>query len=273
MFRTGFVVFLALAALQARASTDPVATINDRKISLKEFQEKYAQTEVAFNRPDQETFLEDLVRYEMGVMEAERRGLDKDPIIKERMRQEMYKLLLERELGDKVQAIKINESEMKASYERSPEIRSSHILIEVKPNAGREEIAAARKRAEEILKEVRASKRPFEELVRLYTDDTLSKPAGGDIGFQSRVSAVPTYYDALVKLKKNDIAPSLIRTSYGFHIAKLTDRRSYNQADKTQIRAVVFEEKRKQIFDAYFKKLRAQYKIQTNRAALKGDAQ
>jgi parvulin-like peptidyl-prolyl isomerase len=252
-----------------QAFAQNLAVVGGTPITLQEFQKKYDEIKrQAINPPSPELFLEDLVRYELGVQEANKRGLKNDPIVQERFKQELYKALIEKELGKKVDGIKVNESEMKAHYRKNPELRSSHILIEFKPDANEEQIATARKRAEEILKEVRASKRPFEELVRLYSDDNLSKRNGGDIGFQSRMTVVPTYYDSLSKLKKGEIGGP-IRTLYGFHIVKLTDIRPYENANKKQIRAAVFDEKRKVLFDTYFKNLKNRYTVEKNDALLK----
>ncbi|MCB0357525.1 MAG: peptidyl-prolyl cis-trans isomerase, partial [Bdellovibrionales bacterium] len=149
----------------------------------------------------------------------------------------------------------------------NPELRTSHILVEIKPGASKQQIAEAEKRAKEIYEEVRRSKRPFEELVKLYTDDTMSKTTGGDIGYQSRVTLVPTYYDTAKNMKVGEVR-GIIRTIYGFHIIKLTGRRDYQQANKRQIRAAVFDEKRKILFDKYFEGLKRKYTIKKNAQAI-----
>jgi parvulin-like peptidyl-prolyl isomerase len=251
--------FVSYSAVYAQGQT--VASVNNSKITLKDFQAKYnAVKKESINAPPPELFLEDLVRFEMGAQEAEKLKLDQDPVVKENMRREMYKGLLERELGKQVDAINVSENEMKEFYKKFPEIRSSHILIEFPADPTDAQRDAALKRADEILKEVKSSKRPFEELVKLYSDDNLSKMNGGDIGFQSRVTVVPPYYDLLMKLKPNEVGGP-VRTLYGFHIVKVTGRRTYQDANKRQIRAAVFDEKRKVIFDKYFGKLRSKYKI------------
>jgi peptidyl-prolyl cis-trans isomerase C/peptidyl-prolyl cis-trans isomerase D len=164
--------------------------------------------------------------------------------------------------------MQVTDQEMAAWYKRNPEIRTSHILIEFKPGSSPEQIAEAKKRAGEILDEVKKSKRPFEELVKLYSDDPLSKQAGGDVGWQSRVTLMPSYYDATTQMKVGELR-GLIETPFGFHIIKLTGRRSFEEANKRQIRAAVYDEKRKNAFDDYFEKLKKQYTIKTNPAALR----
>lgn len=262
-------IFSSIYAFTAQAQV-VVATVGKKKITLKEFNQKYEEVKKnTINPPAPNLFLEDLIRYEMGLQEAKKKKLDKDPIVRERFNQELYKALLEKQIGDEVSKIKISEKEMQAYYRKNPELRLSHILIEFKPGSSAKEIAEARKRAEEIYAEVKKSKRPFEDLVKLYSDDSLSKNSGGDIQYQSRITIVPPIYEAALKMKVGSVR-GIIRTQYGFHIIKLTGKRSYQQANKRQLRAAVFDFKRKKIFDKYFVGLSKKYKVQRNRQALKG---
>jgi len=260
---------LSLSAF-AQKPTDVVATVGNKNITFQEFDKKYKEVlAVAIaNPPTKEQFLEDLVRYELGVQEAKKRKIDQDPATVERFNQEMYKVLLEKELGQKVQDIKTSEAEMKAWYAKNPSLRTSHILFEVKPGATAEQRAEAKERANKILSEVKASKRPFEELVKIYTDDAISKQTGGDVGWQSRISILPSYYDVALGMKVGEIK-GLVETPYGFHIIKLTGKQSYEEADHKAIRAAVFDEKRKQLFDAYFNKLKAGTPVKMNTSIIK----
>ena len=180
----------------------------------------------------------------------------------------MPKALLEKELGPRIQKIQVSDKEMQTWYAKNPELRTSHILIEYKAGATPAQIAEAKKRANEIYDEVKKSKRPFEELVKLYSDDALSKQAGGDIGWQSRVTLVPSYYEAASDMKVGEVR-GLIESQFGFHVIKLTGRRSFENANKRQLRAAVYDEKRKQIFNEYFEKLKKSYSIKENTSAIK----
>lgn len=249
----------------AQKGSDVVATVGSQKITLEQFNKKYAEvlSQVSVNPPSKKLFLEDMVRYELGIQEAKKRNLEKDPLVADRINQEIYKGLLEKELGKKVQNIKVSDNEMKEWYIKNPQIRLSVLIIEVKPGATAEQRAEAKKRATEILSEVKKSKRPFEELVRLYSDDTTTKNIGGDVGWQSRITLNPAYYDAANKLKLNEMS-DLIETAYGFQIVKLTGKHSYEEAPKREIRMAVFDEKRKILFDDFFVGIKKQYKIETN---------
>lgn len=263
------ILLLISATAFAQKSTDIVAQVGKKSITLEDFNKKYNEVKSqTINPPTKEQFLEDLVRFEMGVQEAEKRNLQKDPIVQSRFDQELYKALLEKDIGQRVQKIQVSDAEMKAWYAKNPELRTSHILIEFKAGATPAQVAEAKKRATEIYDEVKKSKRPFEELVKLYSDDALSKQVGGDIGWQSRVTLVPNYYGAVVNMKVGEIT-GLIETQFGFHVVKLTGRRSFENANKRQIRAAVFDEKRKQVFNDYFDKMKKSYPIKENKSLLK----
>jgi peptidyl-prolyl cis-trans isomerase C/peptidyl-prolyl cis-trans isomerase D len=264
---------MALAQGQAsgasQASGEILAIIGNRQISLSDFNRRFEEvSRIAANPPTKAQFLEELIRYEVGLQEAKKRGLEKDPVIRDRMEQELYKGFLEKELTHRISAAKISDKDLQAYYRNNPEVRSAHILIEVRPDATAEMRAQARKRAQEIFEEVRKSRRPFQELVKMYSDDIATKEIGGDLGFQTRISLLPQIYDNLVQMKPGEIRGPFESPS-GFHIIRLTERRRFESADMRQLRALVFDEKRKEVFNQYFEKLKQNYTIQINRNLLK----
>lgn len=263
------VLICSMVAFGQKKEDEVVASIGNTKITVKDFNEKFNQAirNSVNPPPTKKQFLEELVRFEVGVQEAEKRNLDRDPIVRDAMRRELYKGLLEKELGMKVQNMPISEAEMAEHYKRNPEVRFSHILFELKPNPTPEQRNEAMARANGILDEVKKSKRPFPELVKLYSDDPLSKQVGGDAGWQSRLTIVPQLYDAALNGKTGEIK-GLIETQFGFHIIKITDRRSYENASKRSVRLSVFEEKRKKIFDEYMEKLKKNYSIKSTPSLL-----
>jgi peptidyl-prolyl cis-trans isomerase C/peptidyl-prolyl cis-trans isomerase D len=252
----------------ARAHADVLAVAGEEKITTEEFSRRLEEVrKQATNPPTSEQFLEDLIRFEIGVQEAQKMKLQNEPQVKERYRQVLYNALLEKEIGKRVEGIKIKDSELKSYYAKNPEIRLAHILIDVKANAKPEERQIAKTRAEQILADVKKSKRPFDELVKLYSDDASTKEAGGEIGYQNRTTLMPSIYDIALKMKEGEIR-GLIESPYGFHIIKLIDKRDYDLADKRMIRAALFEQKRAEIFNRYFAELKKKYKIQVNKSAL-----
>ncbi len=263
------ICWLSFFAFHSIAQAQVLATVGNQKITVKDFNKKLADVRMAspLNTPTPEQFLEDLIRFEIGVQEAQKIKLQNDPMVKERMKQALYGVLLEKKLGAKVEGIKISEGELKAYYKNNPDLHLAHILIDVKPNATSQEREVAKRRALEILEEVKASKRPFAELVKLYSDDIPTKEFGGDIGFQSRATLSPEIYSFAQGMSKGQIK-GLVETQFGYHILQLVDRRSYELADKRQIRLSLFESKRAQIFNNYFNSVKKKYKVSVDAKAL-----
>lgn len=266
--KTCLSVMLLCSFFASIGHAQELAKVGDRVITVAEFNKRYEEIKrQASNPPSKKIFLEDLVRYEMGVQEAEKRNLAKDPLVAERLRQELYKGLIEKDLGKEVSSIQVTEGEMQSYYKNNPEVRFQHILIDVKAGATAAEKQTAKTRAEEILAEVKKGPRKFEELVNLYTDDLATKKNGGDVGFQTRLSIYPTLYEGALKLKVGQTS-GLIETPYGFHIIKVTGINSYKEASKRPLRAAVFEEKRLKIFNEYFRKVKGKYKVTVNESLL-----
>jgi len=103
------------------------------------------------------------------------------------------------------------------------QVKASHILIKVDENAAADAVTAAQARAQDILSQLEKGA-DFAELAKKYSEDTGSKDSGGDLGWFGRGDMVKEFEDAAFALKKGKIS-NLVRTSYGFHIIKVTDKR------------------------------------------------
>ncbi|TKC99093.1 peptidylprolyl isomerase [Polyangium fumosum] len=79
----------------------------------------------------------------------------------------------------------------------------------------------AKKRAGEVLAQVKDGKQTFEELVAKYTDDTVSKAANGAIGNFERNAMPPAFADATFAMEVGTIS-DVVETAQGYHIIKRT---------------------------------------------------
>lgn len=129
----GFSVVPVLSLAEA-GKEEVVAIVGTKKITLEDFNKKFDMVKGrAINPPTKQQFLEDLIRFEVGLQEAEKKNLEKDPVVQQRMKEEVYKALLEKELTQKVEKIQVSDKEMEAYYKQNPEIRLSYILIDQGP--------------------------------------------------------------------------------------------------------------------------------------------
>lgn len=260
------VIFGLFCCLAFVAQAQVLVKIGNKEISVKEFEDKYDEVKKqVVDAPERKVFLEDLINFEVGLQEAQKRGFDKDPAIQDRMEQELFKGFVEKELAPKTIKLTATESEMKSYYAKNPELRLSQILIEVRADATPEQKKEARKRAMEIYENVRKSQRKFEELVKIYSDDPLSNKSGGDIGWQNRLTLYPSLYRQSCKLSTGQITP-LIETPFGFFILKVTGKKSYGDSDHAMVRLAVQEEKKKKLYDQFLSGIRSKYKILINKS-------
>lgn len=103
-----------------------------------------------------------------------------------------------------------------------------HIFIDTRALVSKEDKDRARKRADDILKELKAGA-AFGELVMKYSEDTVSKYKGGDIGTLVRSDSQrqqlfgKDFYDEVFKLKKGETS-GVIQSNIGFHIIQVINR-------------------------------------------------
>ena len=130
------------------------------------------------------------------------------------------------------QTIVLNEQDLKSYYEQNlqrlsskEERRASHILITAAKDAPEAEKKAARAKAEELLKAVKAKPASFAEVARKNSQDPGSAVKGGDLDFFGRGAMVKAFEDAAFSLKKADIS-DIVESEFGYHIIQLTDIKS-----------------------------------------------
>ena len=94
-FRISVLISVLVLASSAFSHAQTLSVVGKSKISLKDFKEKYKEVrEKSFvNVPSEKEFLQELVRYEIGVQEAKRLKLQNDPIMVERANQLLYQYL------------------------------------------------------------------------------------------------------------------------------------------------------------------------------------
>ncbi len=119
------------------------------------------------------------------------------------------------------------------------------------------QLAKAKEKAENILKQAKANGANFEELAKQYSDDPGSAQKGGDLGFFSKDQMVKSFADAAFSQKPGTIS-DLVKSEYGYHIIKVVDRK------KAGVMAL------KEIKDEIKKYLEDEQKIKTLQAFIEG---
>lgn len=163
-------------------------------------------------------------------MQQFRQALEKDgiPFVKfrEDIREEMtIGRLREREVDSK---LSVSEGEIdnylsaQGAKGAGDETRIAHILMRAPEAASPEQLQKLRAKAEQVLIKAQAGE-SFAQLAAAYSDsqDALQ---GGDLGYRPLNNLPTLYAEAAEKLAPGAISP-VLRSSAGFHIIKLLDKR------------------------------------------------
>jgi peptidyl-prolyl cis-trans isomerase SurA len=226
LFRSTILFTLALAFILSSCSPQHadlvVAKFGDNEIKMNEFENAYVKNVGSFENAKKDSlsklksFLDLYLNFRIKLRDAEVRGYGEDASLKQELTDYKKKVgvtyLLEKN---------IVEPGIKDLYDKKKwELRVSHLMI--RPDSTGEE--AARKLIQAILDSIKNEK-SFEEMVSKYTQDSFSKKDGGDI-FYVTAGQLPTEFeDAAYNTPKGQVNPNVIRTKYGFHIIKVTDKK------------------------------------------------
>jgi peptidyl-prolyl cis-trans isomerase D len=108
-------------------------------------------------------------------------------------------------------------------YQVPEEATSRHILISVPQGADAKTDAAAKAKAEMVLKQLQAGG-SWTDLAKKYSDDPGSKDSGGELGPAQRGKMVPAFDNAIFTQKIGDI--QIVKSNFGYHIVQVESRQS-----------------------------------------------
>jgi peptidyl-prolyl cis-trans isomerase C len=142
-------------------------------------------------------------------------------------------------------AVSVTEQESTEFYESNPgyffspeQVRASHILILLSPDAGEEEKSQARSRLVGIRDRILAGE-DFAEMANQFSEDG-SSANGGDLGFFQREQMVKPFADAAFSLEIGELS-EIVTTQYGLHLIRVTDRREESVVPFEQVEMQIFQ--------------------------------
>ena len=150
-------------------------------------------------------------------------------------------------------------------FRASEQVNVRHILIKTPPlgpdgKTDPKGVEEARKKAEDILKQVKAGAN-FADLAKKYSEDPGSAKNGGSLGWIGRGRTVPEFEKSAFSLPKGATS-DLVQSSYGFHIIHVDDKQDAHTKTldevKDQIEPLIKQQKAAQAADAQASTLAAQ---------------
>ncbi|MFH0764446.1 MAG: peptidyl-prolyl cis-trans isomerase [Candidatus Omnitrophota bacterium] len=239
-----------------------LARVSNKFITVKDFKARIAKIPPYYRNiveKDKKKYLDEVMIQMLCYEEAVREGIGRDKEIQEVINEARKKILIAKLIKDEVEdRMSVSEDEIRNFFEthrdefKAPELwRASHILVNDEKEASG--------LADEL-----ARGASFEDLARKHsTDATASR--GGDVGYFRRGQVVPDFEKACIKLNVGETSP-IIRTQFGYHIIKLTDRKdpglqNYEEA-KGSIENELKRKKRSDLFNKLVLKLKSKYGVE-----------
>jgi peptidyl-prolyl cis-trans isomerase C len=191
-----------------------------------------------------------------------------DPEVRWKLLETEKMILAEAYLQKSLPKVEVSEEEIKQYYEthkgefKQPEgIKLKHILIYVPQNADNKTKERALNRAKQIRSQlVKGAK--FEELAKIYSDDTASREKGGDLGILRKGVTLPEFEEKVFKLKPGEISQPIL-SPYGYHIVKvekiIPEEILPFEKVKDQVKEEVKREKERAAMEELLKELAQKY--------------
>ncbi len=225
--RLFFIAWLSVGHVAAQPSNPepkalPLFSVNGNAVSTEEFSYLYRKNhpkQEDFTEPKVNEYLDLLITFKLKVTEAASRGYDTTrAFIKE------FKLYRGELKKPYVAGKDQLEQLTREAYERMAiEVRASHILVSIKPDASPEDTLSAFNKANSLRDQVLQGK-DFGQVARESSDDAGGKVNGGDLGYFTVLQMVYRFEQAAYTLNTGDISGP-VRTRFGYHIIKVIDRR------------------------------------------------
>jgi peptidyl-prolyl cis-trans isomerase C len=168
------------------------------------------------------------------------------------------------------QNVTVSEKETRAYYDANPsafkqpeQVKASHILIKVGPQANETQKADARKRMEQVQQRVKKGE-DFASLAKEVSEGP-SGARGGDLGYFRRGQMMKPFEEAAFALKPGEVS-DIVETSFGYHLIKLFDKKpegtiAYEKIND-KIQTYLKQKKVREQVDLYVAELRGKAKVE-----------
>jgi len=216
-------LFLFLHSSIAYSQDDAVLlTVAGEDVSKSEFLtvfHKNSKKDRVIDPKSLEEYIELYVNFKLKVSEAKELGLDTTKAFITELAG-YRKQLASPYLKDK----EVNEELLKEAYDRKlKDIRASHILIKIKADPEPLDTLLAYRKIMKIRKRILKGEK-FDKVAKLVSEDPSAKDNGGDLGYFSVFQMIYPFESAAYGTEVGKLSKP-IRTRYGYHIIKVTDKR------------------------------------------------
>lgn len=194
-------------------------TVAGRPVPAGEFIRMFRKSLEPGKKSDIDAYLEQYITFKLKVADAMHQGIDTTKAFRSELNgyrnQLAQNYLTDAEAKEKL---------LQKIYQRSlTEVNAWHILVNCPEGSKPEDTLAAWQKASGIRERIIAGEL-FEQVARSTSDDPSVKVNGGNLGYFSVFQMITPFEDAAYSMKKGSVSEP-VRTPYGYHIIKVTDKR------------------------------------------------
>jgi peptidyl-prolyl cis-trans isomerase C len=227
--------------------TDPnkvIMTIGDEKITAAQYDQLVnalpAQYQKAARGPQKRQIAEQMVQLKVLSSEAEKRGIDKQAVVKQQLAFDRENVLAGALYNELMKSVSVDDAALKTYYDAHKadfeSVKARHILIRFKGSAvplrpGTKELSdeEALAKAQDVRKQLLAGG-DFIALAKTESDDSGSGANGGDLGSFKHGQMVGAFETAAFALPVGQLSEP-IKTQFGYHIIKVEEKQSKSLDD------------------------------------------
>lgn len=224
----------------AQEQSQVLLTIENQEITVEEFMAIYNKNNVEIETADKksiEDYLDLYLNFKLKVQEAEVQGLDTVASFKKEFEGYVDQLAKPYLVDNQ-----FTEGLIEEAYERSKwEINAKHIMVTIPENPTPKDTAVAWIKINEIYKKALTDSN-FSNLAVEYSDDPSVVKNGGDLGYFSAFRMVYPFETAAYTTPLGSVSKP-IRTSFGYHIIQVIDKRAARGEIKAAHIMVISNEK------------------------------
>jgi peptidyl-prolyl cis-trans isomerase SurA len=213
-------IFLLPVVCQAQDLNSKILmTVGVNKTEAGEFIRMYKKSQEPGKTLDIDNYLQQYIIFKLKVADALKEGYDSTSAFRTELNG--YRNQLAQNYLTDTQT---KEKLVQKAYQRSlTEINAWHILVAVPQEATSEDTLKAWQKASDIRERI-VKGESFEHVARGTSDDQSVKENGGNLGYFTVFQMIMPFEDAAYSLKKGAVSMP-VRTPYGYHIIKVTDKR------------------------------------------------
>jgi peptidyl-prolyl cis-trans isomerase C len=200
-----------------RVGTDEIKNSEAEELWKSLFPGGTAPDFASFDENIRQNVLRGIVSERLIYQEATKEGFDKSEEVQKRLESLKKQLIMQAYMESKAKKL-ITEQQLKSAYAK----RTSALKNEEETRA-RHVLVATEDEAKAIAKDLKKGG-DIEKIAKEKSLDKGSAIQGGDLGYFTKEKMVPEFAEAAFKLKKGEISDP-VKTSFGWHIIKVEDRR------------------------------------------------